>query len=811
MTNAYTIPVVCGILLAVKRLSLIRALLVIAVFAIGLLIHLYSAGLLFNHVNLNEFYEPSEARLHLGWMVKTNQVYWSSLFGAFVCSWLGTYVVQWLFQKLSSLTRMALGKVSLLGGLFQSKGVTRSKVLIGIAIILFVLGTIQNVIVANKGSSWISLPDRMLSFNSRNGPGLAGMMFGVLVNLLVVGAALYVPLRIATCKWTFARKWLVFLGISIALLTCFGWYLSAFDLVRWNSDETNVGLAIFAAIPTYLFGMLYIAKSNQPADRIVSHLPSIWPIAILAPLVLAMVLFSNRYDVVTLLQWNRSSKAAFANVFEAANYVKQVQRDSGGNITLRFNNYGSTQTWIVDVRDEKDGDILSYPFTAAPYQTILIRNLQPFVDTSLLTQPVPAKTAPGSPAPAPGTTCVSIFSGEATSKQLKELSVASTTLTIAGDVDLPDNCQPGDEITSWVSFLGEGEYRPLAAFLRNNLNVNGLQIMISSELKIEDWNAIVDVSQNRPVMILKANNIPKELLNSPELVEADSRPWTNITIQLQLHEPHGLKTLKGLLELAEKKDLNLTGFWILEEKTKWGISFLLNGKGTTPDMTVLDQIPKEEFLATAKESGWIYEESDAGDPLAIWLPDSSLIPLFENELKGHKTLRLDVRGLNGSVAVGSVLCESNDLMKLPGLENLFLPTGVQFDHLGFLGKLPNLKRLQIHTQDRTVQTVGGGFEQCKTLEELILFGTPDAKTIAELASLKKLKRLHLVDDELGFTTEEEKATLKKQLPNVAISFIDPDNFEPFVSDAWQQNLKEVRKRVLADIESKLNEFKNSQQ
>ena len=83
-----------------------------------------------------------------------------------------------------------------------------------------------------------------------------------------------------------------------------------------------------------------------------------------------------------------------------------------------------------------------------------------------------------------------------------------------------------------------------------------------------------------------------------------------------------------------------------------------------------------------------------------------------------------------------------------------LPADIEPEDLKFLGQLSNLRKLRISPKRRDRN--GPGFEQCQGLEELMLLNSPDKNILAEVARIRGLQKLTILDLAYFFKEDKEK-------------------------------------------------------
>lgn len=203
----------------------------------------------------------------------------------------------------------------------------------------------------------------------------------------------------------------------------------------------------------------------------------------------------------------------------------------------------------------------------------------------------------------------------------------------------------------------------------------------------------------------------------------------------------------------------------------------------------------DDVIEFAKENNRSYEWDQNGNITEIWLPYSTYLLKNQELFAELKVLRTDLRGIVWPLAGAAKPVSENMNWNLPKLKRLYLPTGAFYKQLSFLGSFPKLTYLQIQSQDRTVQK-GAGFEQCINVEKMVMFGTPDKQSWAELRTLKKLNHFVLVDDDGDFPLPGDVTTAESQLPGVKIEIVQPQDYRADISGAFKIHIETIRQRVL---------------
>ena len=748
-----------GSVLTFRRLSVRFSIAILMVLLAGLSIHHFGAGFVTSTFPISQpFFLPDQP----------SDFPWFESVPLFLAAVLGSICAGWLSLAILNITWQRLGFVNKLWAWLVAN---RLKFMIGAAGLLFVLQTIQNIWF-KEGFGQSLTPNG--SFRAATSFGLDDLL-GIGVTALILAACLFATTKIALSKWDYVLRF-VLMGLIGGLVV-----LPAFvnSQAPYNSDTQQ--LHLFASFLTvavvYFFGLLVIVNP-EPADAETraseSRIPSIWSLMLAIPLCGAIAFGLYVYDPIWLVNPAGSRRATNVGSLEMASLSRKLSRESNGRIGLMP--AGSSASWNVAFHDKDDKDIFGHPFDFSLSQHIIVRNIQPFVDTSLLIDPTPvnSKRPPIS---------LSLISGKVTSKQLGELTQATNWIAFGPDVELPTECAPGVVLNKQISFFSDTPHS-IAAFLDSHVTQRGPNLFVQSPLSLEDWEAVIRASQHRRVHIYAVP--PRSVWSGgPERLSL-----SNITLYAWSDVNASEETM---VEVALETDINLASAQLSDQRL-WELAFVVRSQLPRPDLSAMQTLTGEDFLKGAADRYWIKESSPEGRPLEIWFPESSFVGKHKTALGDLKTLRIDVRGITGLFAQNAVLCNSRELAGLVELEELHLPSGVQLDDLEFLKSSPNIRLLQIQSQDRTQQT-GVGFDQCEKLETLVMFAGPDKQSISELATLPNLKSITIVDDENAFLTEKERSGLREKLPDATVTFVNSEDYQPIRSEAFQKQIEQTRQRL----------------
>ena len=147
----------------------------------------------------------------------------------------------------------------------------------------------------------------------------------------------------------------------------------------------------------------------------------------------------------------------------------------------------------------------------------------------------------------------------------------------------------------------------------------------------------------------------------------------------------------------------------------------------------------------------------------------------------------------------------------PNLEGLYLPERAAVGDFNFLSQIETLKKLQLNSRllQPTRDAKSGNYpafdvRQCKSLEELILFGIPKYGTIEKLVkALPQLKRVQILDTQYELVLEDpklQKFHFRGVPKHVKVELVHPGKAGQLVPKYADQHFKRVddaiRQRLL---------------
>ncbi len=654
----------------------------------------------------------------------------------------------------------------------------RTRNLVIFACALFVLAKIQTLFGGTGNSPAMGKP-----------PMAVAIMWAVLIYSLAALLFVFIPSRLLTSRKLFAVKFFatIVLSILLGVLT---------RELAWDSPwpwRFSISWLVAASVFPLIYFSSFLAcacettptvdQSSKGRLRPVGQgRPSIWAYLFVAPIVVTTGVGLYFFEPAFFLNnlgspvWARSSSAP--SPFELAQLSRRVGRESGGAVRLAPDHYSAY--WLIDAQSHHDPNCLAkipIPKSTIEPNTIVIKNMDATIDAGPLRNWTQLKR-------------VSLLSGSFTNQQLDDLYTNCQYAFIAGQIDFPVSVDPKIPVPS-LRFVGQQAY-PIAEMLDRLICKKGNNdIVVEFPVLVEDWDAIVRASQFRKVRI--HSDLPLEIYQRG----IPKGAWSNISIFLRTHPGNNLE----MLQRIANSGATISHFGGGTDLERWQLSFAFPqiSEGGWNKLGI-PSIPDPEFVKLARHYGWAFDWDDSNDITKIWMPDT--VPVAEHlaVLGELRTLRMDVRGINGSVGIGAGLIDGNVLKKLTKLEQLYLPSEIQLDDLTFLKSLKQLTHLQIAAQDRTLQT-GTGFEVCNALRSLQFFGTPDVQTVSELAQLKELKRLVIIDDLGDFGTPELIEAFKTKLPGVEMQVVAPEDFQPDTAGDFGKHVKGIRESLLRSLKS----------
>ena len=554
------------------------------------------------------------------------------------------------------------------------------------------------------------------------------------------------------------------LAFALATGGFYAWFSLAFvstfgDSRRWDSE----------------------AESQQPSRRM-----SVWTMIVPLIFLAAGTILWNRYDPRVLANLPGQYRANSSYIFDGqlladarASRQLQAELDKTSCFLMGSRQRSGSLYFRVDER-HPDPDCLAKLMRARPAAlrkqsaSILIDNLQPFVDT----RPLTAFTG-----------WLSFYQGQITSTQLADLGKrvgkpGTPTSPRVGfsKSKLPAVNEPQAQLQrAWVS-----QAKGLPQFLDAYAGVSLQHIHVSPNENDENWDALI---RNLDKCSVSCPGMPPD-----RVLDLSRRQSLSGIVVGYTEMPTAPQDIVRILESS----LQFASLSIADKQLRKELFFLFPGwiyvsedfKGVRP----------KDFVAKAKALDWVYGSNGEDEITDIWLPSATLVADYPKQLSKLKTLRLDTDGIAGRTDV-VFDTDVSPLKSLANLERLYFNRGQVLDSLAFLSGMSKLEHIQVSAQARAVLSGSSGYAVCTNLLSMRLYGTMDPITVTELSKLPKLKRIEIVDDDQTYQDATELAKLRKQLPAVEIIIIDPNTVKPDVSEKWKQHVANIRAKLIDRLNS----------
>ncbi|QDT11243.1 hypothetical protein [Planctomycetes bacterium K23_9] len=544
----------------------------------------------------------------------------------------------------------------------------------------------------------------------------------------------------------------------------------------WNTQTESSGFFFAICISPFLFllavitGMGLKQRPGNAAEP--RRWISIWSWLLVIPVFAFAGWTIYRYDlrICTMALLDDDDFFAKPKWIDFAKRSREFQRATGGS--ARLVDYYSSALLQVRIRDQRDADCLQKLFRHQPIISawLIIDNLQPFVDTK------PLRTHGGD---------LTLVGGECTSAQFADIAVKIPTLGVQS-VRLPGQNDHQPTSLPKIQTFGNRRIGGLANFLDAYVPAGLNDVVIYSPCNEEDWDAIVRHNQACKFLIYETSEATTKI-GLRILEAAQQQSISGIHLQGSNASP------ERLLRLNLNSDIPTVYLTLGDARSFWDLAFV---KHESPISDWIDD-PPGSFAEHCQNFHWSYGENKNGKITRLWLPDLDLVRQNSVDLIATETLRLDAKGICGFEAFPET--DVSDLAKLVNLKQLYLSRNHFVSDLAFLRSMPQLEHLQMQSQDRAVMATTG-LEVCKALKSIRIFCRPDPQTIADLATLPKLKTLEVVDDEHEFADEKAIESLRQQLPSVDVQILSAETYEPDLSSDLKEHLtrvrKEARKRLL---------------
>ena len=643
------------------------------------------------------------------------------------------------------------------------KGLSRTQILIGTAIVLFVANFVQNQF----------FPMGFLySFKAYGSSGLIGRF--------AIGATAFLVLFLMP-SWILTSssksRWKIMTLVVLAIA-----YITAYK-IRVNVTQPRFDFKVFTLVNgfvvfSFYFVLLCVSKNDQNQDAGSRGLTglSIWSMFPVA------VLIGVGYAVYFLDSTTLTYSAAFEwpNVnYQAARVTKSISRKSNYQIGI-IGRYGS-RSLSANMNETNDASIfenMNVNFVHA----IDLSNLKPDMDVSNLY----------------GCDMVSLKNCRVSSEQLNGLAQSATRIAIkeVEVVDLVGGVSFLDNADVFLSFNQKGSFAQFVDAVGstgNNNPIVGVRLK-GDALSESDADALVRLSQLMPVYV---NNQSFGLLSKN--IDGDSRQSLgNIVAPLGPHEISYVTCPKigspSFRFLLESNIFVVDGTKQFKGQDFWDFSFAKNVEAQPSywDADVTDCfLDRSTFLKNSTSKHWNFSD-DLATSKKLFLPGMDKLLSSSPSSKGFElmsdveVLGLDPMWLSSSdprtdrlrKVLGRYYSHGYDfesIDKLTNLKRLDLNSDVVISDVTFLTRIPTIEELQIRFDAGIANQVD--FRLCRKLKKLVYFGVPDTTMISQLRTLKGLDSLTIVFDQ-SITSKTNLESLNYTIPGASIQFVSEDDFLP---------------------------------
>ena len=511
---------------------------------------------------------------------------------------------------------------------------------------------------------------------------------------------------------------------------------------------------------------------SETAPAVAASMPSLFSLVPVL-LVSATIAIPWFFDLATLVSTRPGAVVSFTQQFEFARESAIVKWNSGGRIKPYFSERNGVVTWKVQLDDDAPADLLD-PLAGPGFNHIELCNLNPEFDLSVI-------SGQGK--------VVNLINSEVTHSQLNDIVGSTPWMEVEGDFSIVDDgtfINPGS--FSSVSFRDTPAGAVSAFFKATKCEKQMSYVIMHTPAANEDWATIEQVAQSGHVYLYAGWSddfqMPKQTLplkrvhfydlhNQEEEVKLDKNLILNTDIDLLYGRnlPKSLETTWNLTMLRGSADFNFH-----------------SGTVAGSDKTLAEH---------AKELGMAYQFNDDQTIHSLFYPWGSR----ENvaSLKNLKVVSFDPGWVGAEVgrALGDPI-GLRHLVDLTGVEELYFEPSLVPQDLSFFNGLQSLKHLQIPAVVRKV-TGPVGFDKLQSLESITFLGTPDSRSYREVAKLKNLKRLVIVNfDEDVILTPEYRDKLAEKLPGVEVEILEPAEKESLIPQTFRDYRDRVRKELRED-------------
>lgn len=687
-------------------------------------------------------------------------------FGGFVVLFAATRLFAWLIGGKSA-SAISLVRIS------------RTKILIGLAVVLFIAKVAQDVIFP------MGVLHGLQSVRLDRGVGTAGV-------IIVLGFVLLLLLPSLCLVSQAARRWKVLLVLVVAALSITG-VIVRISMIQPRLD-VRVLTCVFASLEmVFLWTVASVAKQVGPTPSIssisVRRYPSIWAIVPVA-IVCASGFIVYWFDVSTLVNSRGED-------WPSARLAKVIRRDSNGQVGL-IKGVGICAV-VANLTEDVPADVFA-PIAGSPISGLNLSGLQADTDTSMLK----------------GATHVWLTNCRITSARLKALTTTATDVMLR-DVEVLDPDGTVNIVAGSTLNIHVADYDHLESVLRSFGNVSSYLTTIGFDRapQVEELDAILAFSQRFPVYV--------DGCVVEAMVNLDYKPSLSaVNVFMRFNQRY---VTKESMNWADPRS-NISRYFLEsdifmcfdddpDDDWFWDRAFAKNKQARTefsnriPDDSFADEPTLRKY---ATEFHWDFSPDSESAITHLFLPNAESVltssPSNFDLLKHVETLSLDPYWLSRDDPLSKVrrargwLPRSSNvdyggLEKLTNLKRLDLCEYNLVVDASLLTRIPKIEHLQIGLSQTTKPMVDFGV--CKQLKTLVYFGTPTRNNMKSLGSLKQLASVTIVTSASDMLWESEIKKIRAAIPGVQLNVVDTADFLPSVPESFTRHVKECAAKIRQEL------------
>lgn len=688
---------------------------------------------------------------------------------------------------------------------------TRTKLLIGFAILMLTLGVTQNVF----------FPNGFLSRVDFSQWGSTANQFMMFVGAFIGGAVLLFASRLfATGRWNLAKHILLFILLGLGLFgilasSTSNRYSTAFFQIQLATAFGVVFLLWTATVVNFQNNRLLISTDNRESNDVVQPISKKWPciwsvLGILATVSFAFGMYF--YDPVTLV--------ATRDV-DTARYARTIAHSSKNQIrfgTLFFLGMGGFHDLNCQFENEVEADVFG-EYVVPGLAAASIDGLTPNIKTHTLTTLQQANLA----------------NSTVSSAQLHDLTTVPTVVNLT-NIDVVDPDGTVEICGSYLQIqITDDEYR-LDSVLQSIKSADNALVSISvggKQLDKEELDELVRFSQRVPVpldtrifkQMVEQNYSSKLTMKNLIVPDEDMHRDFSIPIPAGTNIFSDKKTREYLLS----RDISIVLNKLSQAQQFWDVAFV-KGHSAAPlyleKIRTIDLEPNSSLFNNAKSYGWCFGLNQKQEITDLFLPEAEMA--FNNTVKLStalakvETLCFDRNWLsalhpNDSGRGWQYFPEHNPiemkgLKSLPNLKRLVLSRKTLITGIDFLNLIPKIEHLQVQLDSSIAPAID--FRVTKQLKSLVYFGTPPRGIMDSLAQLDNLESVVVVDIDDG-TLDDPSAVknLEAYIPGVEIKVVPKAKYQSQPTDKFLEHVakqaKLARQRMAKPNSGAADEYNSS--